>query len=125
MYRLIELKPITSADGRDFYATGEGNVPILMPSENGPIQVMLCNVLHAANMPLGLISISAMTQNSYRASFDCAGCCIYSPEDQLVATVPQKNDLYTIADLTGHLPIPDASAMKASIKKLMLLDLHR
>jgi hypothetical protein len=124
-YHSISPRPMTSADGRNFYANGEGDVPIEIPREGGPVCITLHNVLHAAEMPIGLVSVSAMARSGYKANFDEKGCQIYAPDGQYVATVTPMNGLYPIGTQPTPAPLPPSSAMKASVTKLSLLELHR
>jgi hypothetical protein len=116
---------VISADRQNFYANGEGDVPIEIPRDGGTVCIVLRNVLHAAEMPIGLVSVSSMTRSGYKANFDERGCQTHDPDGKYVTTVTPVNGLYPIGTLPTPATLPMPVAMKASITKMLLLELHR
>ena len=74
----IAPKPINSADGRVFHATGEGDVPVTITDSQRIVILILKNILFIPTMPIPLISISKIIQGSFLAYFEKEDCHILS-----------------------------------------------
>jgi hypothetical protein len=122
-FRSIVPVPVVSADGCEFYATGEGTVPIEFSGPNDTVQIALQDVLYAQEMPIGLISISAMVKGGYKAHFETQGCRILSPKGELVITIPEKNGLCPLGP-ASQTAKTSMTVLSASIMKMMLCDFH-
>jgi transposase InsO family protein len=109
VFRDIPPKPITCADGRTFYATGEGDVPLSLKYKGADVKITLRNVLYAPDMPIGLVSVSAMARANHPAHFEPDGCHILDASRRTIFVVAERNGLYPIVEIPSKLPAPDAS----------------
>ncbi|KAI9066563.1 hypothetical protein FKP32DRAFT_1528746, partial [Trametes sanguinea] len=74
--RTIAPIPINSADGRVFYATGEGDVRVAVQHGRHNVDFTLRNVLYAPAMPVALTSISQLVKSGFQVQFERDGCHI-------------------------------------------------
>lgn len=97
-YRPISAKPVNSADGGTFNATGEGDINVVTIFNGKEVKLTLKNVLHAPTMPIALISVSQMVKGDYSAYFEKAGCKIMTPGQKILTVIAEKNSLYPLVD---------------------------
>jgi hypothetical protein len=123
-YTEIEPRPINSASGKPFYATGIGKVNVHVPCGTETKTITLKHVLHAPGMRQTLVSIGRLTDVGYRAIYEGPTCELFSPKDsegnrELLAIIPKKNGIYIVP----HVVRMPESAMSAK-HMLTLYQLH-
>jgi hypothetical protein len=127
-FREIAPKPITSADGKQFHAIGEGNVPISVLHRGQPVKIVLQNVLYAPSMPMALVSISAIAKAGFSTIFKKDGCRVCNPRQETIFVVQPRNGLYPILEMpsarTPVLPKGEAAMPASGVLQLSLTDLH-
>ncbi|KAF9799717.1 hypothetical protein IEO21_10510 [Rhodonia placenta] len=123
-FRDIMPKPITSADGRTFHATGEGDVRVTTIHNGKPTQFVLRDVLYAPTMPNALISISRAANTGLSVHFERDGCHVVAADGQTLFIVAEKNGLYPLVHPPPTSPSGGATAL-AAITPLTLSELHR
>ena len=124
----ITPKPINSADGRVFHATGEGDVPVTVTDGQRTVTLTLKNVLFVPTMPIPLISVSKMVQGGFLAHFEKDGCHILSPTRTKLLIVKEQLGLYPV--LVGKMSqaISTArieNALTTTLTTLTLTEFHR
>ena len=124
----IASKPINSADGRVFHATGEGDVPVTVTDGQRTVTLILKNVLFIPTMPIPLISVSKMVQGSFLAHFEKEGCHILSPNRTKLLIVKEQLGLYPVLAGKTSQAVPTAqikNALTLSPSPISLTDFHR
>ncbi|KAF9799838.1 hypothetical protein IEO21_10490 [Rhodonia placenta] len=122
-FHAITPKPISSADGRVFHATGEGNVRVMTSHNGKSIQFLLKDVLYAPSMPHALISISRAANAGLSVRFGKGGCHVLSPKGNTMFVVPERQGLYPILPTPVKLKAPHPAALTAATS-LTLHELH-
>ena len=64
-YRKIEARPITAANKNIFHVIGIGDVIIKVPNGATRSTILLCDVLHAPDLALTVVSIGRIVQVGY------------------------------------------------------------
>ena len=128
-YEKITPVPIQSADGKMFYATGRGDVPLAVRNGAQTVRILLRNVLHSEQMPVGLISISYMTKDQFGVNFCGGQCDLIDPQGTTFLTVKERNGLYPLlninpTDTPTPVPVPVAAAALQRTTKLTLQEFH-
>lgn len=92
-----EAVKITSADGRDFRAEGVGSVEVkVMALDGRRIGLLLKEVLHAARMPCGLVSVGMLVKKGYATHFETDGAYVLTPNRKPLFRVNVHNNIYPI-----------------------------
>ncbi|KAF9799647.1 hypothetical protein IEO21_10534 [Rhodonia placenta] len=123
-FRDIAPKPIASADGRTFHATGEGDVRVTTVHNGKTTQFILCDVLYAPSMPHALISISRAASTGLSVRFERDGCHVVAPDGRTLFVVAEKNGLYPLAHAQSP-PLPMGESALSATTSLTLGELHR
>src|SRR5215471_4504867 len=123
----IEPQPIKSADGRSLYATGKGDMEILIPmgKNTEPTRVKLVNVYYSPQMAYTLISVSQMDEKGHNVHFGNRMCTISTskPNKQTVGRIPLIQGLYRV-NVNQSEGSTNLIANTASTK-ISISDLHR
>ncbi|OJT06657.1 Retrovirus-related Pol polyprotein from transposon TNT 1-94 [Trametes pubescens] len=120
--RPITPIPINSADGRVFYATGEGDVRITVHHGRHNINFMLRNILYAPEMPIALTSVSQLVKSGFQVHFERDGCHITTPAGTSLPVITNRSGLYP---LSGVQPSSEARAAEATAAAMLQLEFHR
>jgi len=80
-YKSILSAPIRAADGRVFYAQGQGDLKVNLPMgpKLKPTPIMLKNVYYSDAFAFTLISVTRVTHAGFKLEFEDAHCSILSP----------------------------------------------
>ncbi|KAL7278122.1 hypothetical protein ACG7TL_008093 [Trametes sanguinea] len=120
-FRPISPIPINSADGRVFYATGEGDVRVAIRHSRHNINFTLRNVLYAPSMPVALTSISQLIESGFQVHFERDGCHVTMPNGTALPVIPERSSLYP---LPGVQPSSEARAAEAAATAMSQLEFH-
>ncbi|CDO71000.1 hypothetical protein BN946_scf184844.g4 [Trametes cinnabarina] len=120
--RPITPIPINSADGRVFYATGEGDVRVAVRHGRHNINFMLRNVLYAPAMLIALMSVSQLVKSGFQVHFERDGCHITTPAGTSLPVITDRSGLYP---LSGVQPSSEARAAEAAAAAMSQLEFHR
>ncbi len=123
-FRQITPIPINSADGRVFYATGKGDVCIVLGrGKDIQDEFVLHDVLYAPSMPISLISVSRLVASGFQVQFKRGGCHLTTPSGTCLTPVPERNGLYPLSSVEPISQSPCVPEMAAAT--LTQLEFHR
>lgn len=125
VFRAINPKPINSADGRTFYATGEGNVTVSVKHDKTTVTFQLTDVLYSPGMPIALVSISRLVKSKLTAHFKHDGCHITDAANWDLFIVPERNGLYPLVGNSPTSSIALAADSALAATSLPLAEFHR
>ena len=96
-YRKIEARLITAANKNIFHAIGIGDVIIKVPNGATRSTILLCDVLHAPDLALTVVSIGRIVQVSYSVEFDQDKCVIRMRDGSMIKNIPARlNGLFKL-----------------------------
>jgi hypothetical protein len=124
-FREIEPVAITSAEGRTFYATGEGDVPVSARSGDASVDFTLKNVLYAPSMPMALVSVSRMTTAGFPVHFETDGAAhVLSPARETFLKVAMVGGLYPIVGASTVASEEPVAVAAAAVTSMTLTEFH-
>jgi GAG-pre-integrase domain len=122
-YQKINPKPIHSADGHTFSATGKGDLKLELPNGNQkPTPVTLKNVYYSPHLAFTLMSVWTIDRNGYDLRIKEGKCVIWSPKSNVIRQIPLIHDLYCVTTPSNPHKLAVASA---TVKKMSISELHR
>ena len=138
MYQQISPHSITTANNCVFYAIGAGDLLINVPNGAESTKVTLCDVLHAPDMGLTVVSISRIVKSGCLVEFEDGSCKIkrgqkvvsqvpasanrlYKVEHALVTTLPEYVDILMLHRRLGHISV---DAIRTLIRSNAITGIH-
>ncbi|PIL24887.1 transcription factor [Ganoderma sinense ZZ0214-1] len=107
-----ELNParaITTANGEQFLATGEGDVEIRVLNGTSTQLLTLRDVLYSPSVAFALVSIKRADEGGYTTIFEHGECRIVERSSELdIARIPLTNGLYQV--VSRYVEVPSAAA---------------
>ena len=115
-------RPITAADGRQFHATGRGDVLLQVPNGSGSTKFRLKDVAYAPDMAYTLISVAKLDAIGCSAEFRQNQCLVKTSQGKIVATIPKIDGLYRVK--RGNIRTEEAN-IATRTQRLSLAEAHR
>ena len=116
-YRSIPPRAIKAADGRVFFAIGEGDLKVEVPNDKSTTPVLLRDTLHAPDMGLTIVSISRITGAGHTVSFEGKSYKMKNKAGVLIGKIP--------ANASGLYKVEHAYTAVEPLEKVDLPMLHR
>ena len=92
------LLSINSVDGHVFYATGKGDVcMVLTCGKDTQDEFLLYEVLYAPSMSISLVSVSCLIAAGFNVKFKQGSCHLTTPSGTHLTSVPEHNSLYQLS----------------------------
>lgn len=114
-FRPIHPKPLTAANGDVFYATGEGELAIVLQGR----PVTLRNVLYAQKVPYTLISVGSLDQAGFSVSLGSGCAIIRDTHNSPVGEIPlSSRGLYRISYSAPE------QVCAVTVPRMTLVELH-
>ena len=119
-YKSKTPSPIQAADGRSFYAIGEGDLHCWMTNGNKRTQVTLNKVAHAPDMANTLISLGRLDDAGHVAIIADGKCKIQKRDGAMLGVAQKRDRLYRL-----QLELEQPKVANIAVKKVSLADAHR